>query len=371
MSIFPALAMLANVAPATQSAAATDLETGGIFLAVLVFFTVLAVAVAIRFKVFHKASVLGPRRLPDRGATSMLLLSLFITLCVWLFVQQAYIGYRQRQWQSEGVQDVAHRIESLLQPRDMAFLSTIPPLLGFALMLAMGRFLGEGWLDRIGISGRKLLPGIGGGAVGFLVVGPMVFWTIIALTVTYRLIHFDHPAEHALLKSLGQSNERVSAALIAFGATLCAPLFEEFLFRGHLQTALRQGLARIAEKLNPSPSMEAIPGIPAAFLSPPPPPPECSIDTGPLAAVLPYAGPSLLPTAILNPPAWAGWGAILVTSAIFAMFHPMWMWPPIFVLSLGLGYVYERTGNLWAAITMHCLFNSLETAQYLLLLRGH
>ena len=28
---------------------------------------------------------------------------------------------------------------------------------------------------------------------------------------------------------------------------------------------------------------------------------------------------------------------------------PLWMFPPIFLLAVGLGYAYERTGNLWDA----------------------
>ena len=46
--------------------------------------------------------------------------------------------------------------------------------------------------------------------------------------------------------------------------------------------------------------------------------------------------------------------------------------PLIFLLSLGLGYIYERTGILWASITVHLLFNSTETLQYYLIaVRGH
>jgi len=42
------------------------------------------------------------------------------------------------------------------------------------------------------------------------------------------------------------------------------------------------------------------------------------------------------------------------------------MWPAIFCLAIGLGYAYERTGNLWTCITIHCLFNSVSTFIYLL-----
>ena len=59
-------------------------------------------------------------------------------------------------------------------------------------------------------------------------------------------------------------------------------------------------------------------------------------------------------------PAGAGirWLAIVITSVLFALVHgALWMMPPIFFLSLCLGYVYERTANLWAPITVHLMFN--------------
>jgi len=44
----------------------------------------------------------------------------------------------------------------------------------------------------------------------------------------------------------------------------------------------------------------------------------------------------------------------------FASLHQMDQAPIIFVLSLGLGYVYERTGNLWAPIILHVAFQQHE-----------
>jgi len=55
------------------------------------------------------------------------------------------------------------------------------------------------------------------------------------------------------------------------------------------------------------------------------------------------------------------WPAIAVTSAIFAAMHWQNTAPhavfALFVLSLGFGWVYERTGRLTASIVMHMLFN--------------
>ena len=48
---------------------------------------------------------------------------------------------------------------------------------------------------------------------------------------------------------------------------------------------------------------------------------------------------------------------------VFAALHaPQWPAPiPLFVLALGLGIVYERTGSLLAPICMHAVFNGFST----------
>jgi len=56
--------------------------------------------------------------------------------------------------------------------------------------------------------------------------------------------------------------------------------------------------------------------------------------------------------------------AILITSCVFVFMHlTVARWhalPALFVLSLGFGWVYERTGRLAAPIVMHVLFNALN-----------
>ena len=58
------------------------------------------------------------------------------------------------------------------------------------------------------------------------------------------------------------------------------------------------------------------------------------------------------------------WPAILLTSGVFVCMHvTVARWhalPALFVLSLGFGWVYERTGRLAAPIVMHVLFNALN-----------
>ncbi len=64
------------------------------------------------------------------------------------------------------------------------------------------------------------------------------------------------------------------------------------------------------------------------------------------------------------------WPAIIVTSVIFAMMHvgaASWhALPALFVLSIGFGWVYERTQSLVAPIIMHLLFNAANLGLALL-----
>jgi len=52
------------------------------------------------------------------------------------------------------------------------------------------------------------------------------------------------------------------------------------------------------------------------------------------------------------------WVAITLTSTLFAMVHQnVEHWPALFVLGAGMGHAYERSGSLWQPILIHALFN--------------
>ena len=90
--------------------------------------------------------------------------------------------------------------------------------------------------------------------------------------------------------------------LLAFVAVVVAPLIEETIFRGLFQTTLRSYLGR-------------------------------------------------------------PWVAIIVTSVLFTAVHEnLTHWPALFVLALGMGYSYEKTGSLWRPIFMHAIFNGMSVA---------
>jgi len=60
------------------------------------------------------------------------------------------------------------------------------------------------------------------------------------------------------------------------------------------------------------------------------------------------------------------WTAIVITSVVFVTMHvgaARWhALPALFVLSLGFGWAYARTGRLAAPIAMHVMFNALNLA---------
>jgi len=61
------------------------------------------------------------------------------------------------------------------------------------------------------------------------------------------------------------------------------------------------------------------------------------------------------------------WWGIIIASGIFAAFHENWQhWPALFVLSMGIGYAYEKSGSLWQAFFIHALFNGSTILSYLL-----
>ena len=61
------------------------------------------------------------------------------------------------------------------------------------------------------------------------------------------------------------------------------------------------------------------------------------------------------------------WLAIAITSVLFAFIHAdPEHWPALFVLAMGLGYSYEKSGSLFRPIFMHAMFNGLTIVAALL-----
>jgi membrane protease YdiL (CAAX protease family) len=203
--------------------------------------------------------------------------------------------------------------EIILQTAD-AFTKALPA----CLILLLCTRLVVGGLDGWGLSLRKIPKGVVAGVLGLLVIYPSLI--VLNIIVSTGIEYFAHRSEeiHPTLQLLTQPNqalwERIGFIIVA-GAV--APVLEEIFFRGLLQTTFMER----SWGLLPQENMQGM----------------------------------------YRPTPRHRWAAILVTSFIFAAIHLM---PDsflvLFALAVGLGYVYERTGNLWASITLHAAFNCLN-----------
>ena len=161
-------------------------------------------------------------------------------------------------------------------------------------------------LPTLGLSRGWNLSDLGIAGLAALIAIPLTNVAALLTQMMWESLQYKHETVHALLQLMGKAAESPWVPTLAvLNAVLLAPLFEELLFRGHLQTAIGMRLHSRG-------------------------------------------------------------AAIVITSLLFASIHETWMMPPIFVLSLMLGYVYERTNSLWVSILLHVAFNSVSTAIFLL-----
>jgi membrane protease YdiL (CAAX protease family) len=234
-------------------------------------------------------------------------------------------------------------------PGRMALASTVPSILAGAMMVLATLVLRPGGLGGLGLSPRQLGRGIVLGLIGSVIVVPLVFLAAQVTELLWQAMHYAHPKEHDLLRFMGDSHNLALTVVLIASAVLVAPVFEELLFRGHVQTLVTYALARLSgawHRVDLRRGFEiVVPG------------------SSPDAPAAPEPPPARIPSAP------ARWASIFLTSLIFSSVHPAWTIPPIFVLAVCLGYAYERTGNLWAVMTMHAMFNTTSTVLYLAVLR--
>jgi membrane protease YdiL (CAAX protease family) len=162
------------------------------------------------------------------------------------------------------------------------------------------------YADDLGFDLRRFGYDLRVAALTFLAAIVPVYGTQLILTQV-----FENKSEHALVRLARDSQNAGALVLISFAAVIVAPLVEEFLVRVLLQGWLEKKQRAFRQR---------------------------------------RGDPSESP---------AGWGPIVVSGAIFAALHG---WPDavaLFVLSLFLGYAYQRTHRIVAPLAMHMLVNSL------------
>jgi membrane protease YdiL (CAAX protease family) len=165
----------------------------------------------------------------------------------------------------------------------------------------------EGGLSGFGLSLKGIFKDIVSAAAMFVAVWPLVLAAIFLIIRIGRIIEgpdFQMQQNEGLAVIL-ENKQWSLRLLMIFFATILTPIFEELIFRGLLQTYLRD------------------------------------LDYSP-------------------------WQSIFIASIIFSILHPLMHLPALLILSVCMGYAYEKSGSLLRSIFIHCFFNSATIAFALL-----
>jgi membrane protease YdiL (CAAX protease family) len=178
-------------------------------------------------------------------------------------------------------------------------------LIAALLILAWHCF--ERRLKGFGLDFRTLIRDIPASLVNFIAVLPLVWLGIYVVDLIGRVMNPEFEmAENPGLTAITENPQMAMRVLMIVFIVVIVPVFEEVLFRG-----LFQSLAR-------------------SYLGSP-------------------------------------WLAIIAGSILFSLMHLQLHWLAIFILSLGLGYSYERGGSLWRPILIHAFFNATHVCAALLM----
>ena len=169
-----------------------------------------------------------------------------------------------------------------------------------------------------GLNVKTIAKDFGAACVNLLAVWPLVMAAMI-LTISFMklITHQEYKMErHQELNLIIEYPELPLRILIVIVAVLVAPVLEEMLFRGLVQTTIRSLFE----------SQHSMSGNS-----------ESNVE---------HSGLRI-------------WLAIVITSMFFALMHAnAGHWPALFVLGVCMGYTYEKSGSLLRSIFIHALFNA-------------
>ncbi|HEX7010152.1 MAG TPA: CPBP family intramembrane glutamic endopeptidase [Phycisphaeraceae bacterium] len=183
-----------------------------------------------------------------------------------------------------------------------------------AVLYVLGRVgLAGGWagLKRVGVLSGRLGRDLRLALAGLLVTLPLVLGVLSLATLLGLMFGQEAPAVgHELLQAMRKSTSPAGTALLIVSAVGVAPVVEEVLYRGLLQTVLLRTI-----------------------------------------------GPQ------------HRWRVVLLAAMVFTAMHqvPWQALPGLLVLGVAVGWLYEKSGSLWPSIGVHAGFNALNVAAVLLM----
>lgn len=253
-------------------------------------------------------------------------------------------------------------------------------------LLPLQLFLVDVWLRRVQglpdpygwLPGRRALDHIAAGILCTLVVGTLTLGIHMTVRSWVTPPGQEPTSDHFLIESALQNPLAYELwFLIALQAVVAAPLLEELLFRGFVQSwAVRHRfggeyclvLAVLAgwlfNKATGSLRDELLPALYAGLIG------LCGLVMAPAATQLPakiggwarYLFPPLHANGMTAAQVCRG---VFGSALLFAMFHTH-SWPdpvPLTLLGMGLGWLAWRTQSLIGPVVCHALFNAMTLFQ--------
>ena len=162
-------------------------------------------------------------------------------------------------------------------------------------------------LKGLGLGLRHMRRNFVNAAVILFCVMPVILAMIVSVQYVGEYVKGPEyqMSQHQELETLTTYPQRSVKISVVIVAVLAAPLVEELLFRGLIQTLIRSYIGR-------------------------------------------------------------PWLSVILTSIPFAMVHEnLTHWPALFVLSMAIGYAYEKSGSLWQPLFMHAMFNGMSVVSYM------
>jgi len=188
------------------------------------------------------------------------------------------------------------------------------------LLLARAHFARR--LRGFGLNVKTIVADFFAGFTNLLTVWPLIMAAVILTTFFGEQIWGQdyQMQQHQELELITEYSQLPLRIIIVIVAVIVAPLLEELLFRGLVQTMLASHISYAARSSSND--------EPRQIRS------ELGV-----------------------------WLAIAISSGLFAMMHANpGHWPALFVLSVCLGYAYEKSGSLFRPIFIHSFFNAVSIA---------